>query len=626
MNSIFRSVLIAIMIFLTASSVSAQVALELNYENLPSHPRLLLLPDKENEIRETIESDEIWAGIHNFIIGESDRIIDLPPVQRVLIGRRLLDKSREALRRIFYLSYSWRMTSDDRYLERAEKELIAVSAFSDWNPSHFLDVAEMTMAVAIGYDWLYNGLSDPVRQILKTAIVEKGLKMSLDPSFNSWLKATHNWNQVCNAGMTFGALAVMEDYAELSKSIIERARTSIMLPMADYEPDGAYPEGYSYWGYGTTFNIMFLSVVEKLFGQTFLPVISNGFMKTAEYMLNMTGPSGICFNYSDCGQGGSFHPAMLWFASRLNDPSVLWSEKFHLLNKGLPNDRLLPAAMIWGAGITIDKITPPKSLIWVGQGKNPVALLRTSWTDNEAIFVEFKAGSPSVNHGHMDIGSFVMDANGERWAMDFGPQDYNSLETSGVNLWSMQQNSQRWEVFRYNNFVHNTLTVDNQLQKVNGYANILKYSGNPKMINAVADISGVYAENLKKAIRGIAIVEQKYVIVRDEIETPEENKTVRWTLLTPAEVTITGKNTAELSKNGKKMILKVVSPSNVEMKTWSTDPPHKYDAENPGTVLTGFETIIPANTKAVLTVILMPEGTVVKKRITNKKLSSWPAE
>ena len=51
------------------------------------------------------------------------------------------------------------MTSEKKYLNRAVKEMLAVSAFSDWNPSHFLDVAEMTMAVSIGYDWLYDGLS-----------------------------------------------------------------------------------------------------------------------------------------------------------------------------------------------------------------------------------------------------------------------------------------------------------------------------------------------------------------------------------------------------------------------------------------------------------------------------------
>ena len=30
--------------------------------------------------------------------------------------------------------------------------MLAIAQFADWNPSHFLDVAEMTMGMAIGYD------------------------------------------------------------------------------------------------------------------------------------------------------------------------------------------------------------------------------------------------------------------------------------------------------------------------------------------------------------------------------------------------------------------------------------------------------------------------------------------
>ena len=36
--------------------------------------------------------------------------------------------------------------------------MLAVSRFTDWNPTHFLDVGEMVMALAIGYDWLYDSL------------------------------------------------------------------------------------------------------------------------------------------------------------------------------------------------------------------------------------------------------------------------------------------------------------------------------------------------------------------------------------------------------------------------------------------------------------------------------------
>jgi len=83
-------------------------------------------------------------------------------------------------------------TNDVKYFNRAEKEMLAVSAFSDWHPEHFLDVAEMTMAVSIGYDWLYNSLSAGSKELIKNAIIEKGLKPSLDPKNNSWLKVTHN--------------------------------------------------------------------------------------------------------------------------------------------------------------------------------------------------------------------------------------------------------------------------------------------------------------------------------------------------------------------------------------------------------------------------------------------------
>lgn len=613
------------LILLTISSgACAQEKIQRDLLPVPNHPRILLLEGEEAAIKMNITSNITWKTTHQFIIDESDKLLTKEPVERVLIGRRLLDKSREALRRIFFLSYSYRMTTDAKYLKRAEKEMLAVSAFSDWNPSHFLDVAEMTMAVSIGYDWLYKGLSAESKAIIRDAIINKGLNPSLESANNSWVKATHNWNQVCNAGMTFGALAIYEDKADLAQKIIDRAVTSIKLPMEDYQPDGAYPEGYGYWGYGTSFNIMFLSAMEKAFGNEYGLSINQGFFKTAEYLENMTGPTGNPFNYSDAGSGGGTQPAMFWFANKLTDPSLLWSERYFLLNNKPSNDRLLPAIMIWSAGLDINDITAPSETIWVGQGKNPVALMRSSWSDPNAVFVAMKAGSPSVNHGHMDVGSFVMEANGVRWAMDFGMQDYNSLESAGVNLWSMAQNSQRWEIFRYNNMAHNTLTVNNQLQTVSGYAGITSWSAVPELMNAVTDMTEVYKGNLKKATRGIAIVDKKYVTVRDEIETNDSETVVRWTMATSAAVSLTDPLNALLTKNGKTLNLKVTTPLGVTVKTWTTVPTHTYDAPNPGTTLVGFEATIPANSKIAIMVLLLPEGVSENSSVYRKNIENWP--
>ena len=115
----------------------------------------------------------------NILILElADVMISLEVVKREQIGRRLLGVSRTCLKRVLTLSYAYRMTEDRKYLQKAEAEMLAASAFSDWNPSHFLDVAEMTMALAVGYDWLYSDLKSKSRQIIKEAILNKGLLQS----------------------------------------------------------------------------------------------------------------------------------------------------------------------------------------------------------------------------------------------------------------------------------------------------------------------------------------------------------------------------------------------------------------------------------------------------------------
>ena len=120
--------------------------------SLPSHPRILLLKGEEDVLKKKIGTDQIWSKMQRAILEEADRLQGTPPIERIQVGRRLLDKSREALRRLFFLSYAYRSTRQPSYLQRAEKEMLAIAAFSDWNPPHFLDVAEMTMAMAIGYD------------------------------------------------------------------------------------------------------------------------------------------------------------------------------------------------------------------------------------------------------------------------------------------------------------------------------------------------------------------------------------------------------------------------------------------------------------------------------------------
>ncbi len=139
-----------------------------------------------------------------------------------------------------------------------------VAAFPDFNPKHFLDTAEMTHALAIAYDWLYDAWTDAQRTTIREAIIKHGLKPGLAVYRKGgwWPRATHNWNQVCNGGMTIGAPWPSPTRSrELAGEILHDALASVPLAMASYAPDGAWGEGPGYWAYATTYNVVMLAAL-----------------------------------------------------------------------------------------------------------------------------------------------------------------------------------------------------------------------------------------------------------------------------------------------------------------------------------------------------------------------------
>lgn len=613
------------------------------------HPRILLLKGEENRIKASIASDPTWSKMNQAIVEASDKMIELPTLQRKLEGVRLLDVSRECLRRVFYLSYAYRIVGDEKYFLRAEKEMLAVADFSDWQPPHFLGVAEMSLGVAIGYDWLYDKLSPASRLKIENALISKGIAPSFayrDGEDPIYLRS-NNWNQVCNAGMTYAALAISERNPDLSKIVLARSIKSIQLPMKAYSPDGNYTEGYMYWQYGTVFNLLLLDAFEKLGITAVNPDEFNGFRKTAAYLLNMTGTSGLNFNYMDCVPNSILNPAQFWFANHLKDSTLLWVEKSYLLGNGFKVltdgngvpvsgveknrgkfaqftvDRTLPAIMIWGHHFKLEKVIPPKDLNWIGQGETPVCMMRSSWEDANAIYVGLKTGSAGTSHGHMDIGSFVLDADGVRWASDFGMQSYQSLESNGIDLWNMQQNSSRWSALRYNNFHHNTLTVNGKLQDVSGFAKIDKHGFTPGFSYCITDLSSVYKNQLKDIKRGIAIVNGKYVLLQDEYESTSKADTIRWTVMTESDVNIKDDKTIRLRKDGKEMEVRFETTSRLELKQWSAQSTKEFDASNEGKTMFGYEVVVPANTKLIVLVHFIPRSFKGKTTLLNGSLDQW---
>ena len=572
-----------------------------------AHPRLLLLKGEEKGLLKQISTDKYWQKIHQTIIDESDKLINLPENERIKDGRRLLAVSRENLKRIFYLSYAYRMTNDRKFAKRAEAEMLKTASFIDWNPSHFLDVAEMSMAMAIGYDWLYNYLSPASREVIKKAIIDKGITPSLVDENNYWLKSTNNWNQVCNAGITFGAIAVYEDIPQLSLQMINRAISSVKISMNTYSASGAYPEGITYWNYGTSFNVMLISSLEKIFKTDFGLSQTSGFLNTGLYSQNMISPMLNQFNYGDNKTQSNFSPVVFGFYAKTQNPTLLYLQG-RLINKCILNretERLLPAAILWGVGAKASLNNPvePKDLSYKGTGGSPVTVFRSSWNGTDGIYLGFKLGSASVNHAHMDVGSFFLDADSVQWGIDLGQENYTSLEAKGVLLWDKQ----RWDVFRYNNLSHNLLIINNKLQNSTAKAEIDKYSDKPDFMFSTSDLSTIYEGQVKTMKRGVALINKKYVMVEDTIETLPQFTKARWNMATMADEMIpVSENIVLLKKGNKKLYMVVQTKGKINFKTWSTTSENTYDTANPGSRFVGFETELPLDEKVNIKVFLIP--------------------
>ncbi|MBR4995569.1 MAG: heparinase II/III family protein [Alistipes sp.] len=561
-----------ILIFALLSATLSLSAQELSYENIAPHPRLLLNADDIPTMRDFRDRSENARFVDNMIVNEATRFLKSTPATRKLEGRRLLQVSSEVLKRVFYLSYAYIMTDDERYAERAEREMLAASSFIDWNPSHFLDVSEMTMALSIGYDWLYNYLSEDSRNTIATAIYEKGLRPSENDKQAWFFRADHNWNQVCNAGMIYGALATFERTPEYCKTLIAKCLRSNPIAQKCYEPDGGYPEGAGYWDYGTSFEVMLVAALQSALGTDAGIAAQESFMRTASYMTYMATPSGKSYNFADSSTAMSCTSSKYWFAREKNDASIVAVDELFVKNKRVLNVRLLPTYMVFGSALDFSQSQLPHCT-WVNHGATPVFVYRSGWESPNDTYFAIKGGTASTNHAHMDAGSFIYERDGVRWAIDLGSHNYHILEEAGLDHGNTKQESVRWKIFRTGPESHNILMFNGHLHDVKGMAEIVETFDTPHRKGAVVDLTPVFGSDAKEVTRKAEIDKNDNLTITDHIVCGKEAATVEWRMATNAEAQIVAPNVIELRQDGKTLYLKIKSKLPTEAKIW---PDHNY--------------------------------------------------
>ncbi len=546
-------------IFTCFKMYSKEIENELQYKFCLDHPRILLTIQEEKKLLSQYKANSAVRVITDKILSDADSLINTKPLIRKFEGKRMLNTSRDALKRIFYLSYAYRYTKDSRYATRAIAEMINVSNFEDWNPSHFLDVAEMTMGVAVGYDWLYDCLTRQQRETIINAIRCKSFEPALENKYSWFRNIDSNWNSVCNSALIYGAIAFQDVLPDLSIELIDKGILSNRKVLLSYEPDGGTPEGYGYWSYGTLYEVLLFDVLTRTYGHDFGLSSTKGFFKTPEYIQFMSAPSGLCFNFSDTSNKVKGEMALWWFANINNNMSLLYKELQRIENKNCSysEDWLLPLLPVFASRLKKIKSVKPTIDTWYSSGKTPVYIYRSGWNDSSDCYLGIKGGSASTSHAHMDAGSFIYEHGGVRWAEDLGGGDYTILEKNGYDLWNMSQYSSRWNIPRMNNKYHNTLTIDEQEQNVDGYAYFDTIYSNDRY-GGIVNLTSVLP-HIKYAAREFIIDKKNQLIIMDRIIPDSSNHTLTWTLITKANARLENDSTIVLSLGDKKLEMKVRS-------------------------------------------------------------------
>ncbi|KAK0533279.1 hypothetical protein OC834_002312 [Tilletia horrida] len=557
--------------------------------NLRPHPRLIAPGYQWDCLADRIHNDAYLTVWNATIFQNASAWYSMPPTNYSIdggfSGSGILDVSRQVQQRVRAWAYAAKVSNDTKWVDRTWRELQVAAANTStyfgqgeptpWNAVHFLDVAEMTAAYALAYDWLYPNWNATQRAYIVDWIKRWGLQPGIQQYTTSqgwWSQPGNNdgnWNCVCNSGMILGALAIAgDDDSGVSSQILSNAIPNFKSGcMTGVYPDGTWTETANYWYFGTNAQARAVSALTTATGtDQGLMAANSDWTKTGYFHMYVSGNGGM-YAYGDNGPNKYSTNAngMFLWSQLASDPRLALFQRDRADAAGDPLSMFWYNTAVKGAfwsGLPLDRFFDHPQGSWVS--------MRSSWTDFEGTYVAMKASNATGHqaHGDLDAGDFVIDALGTRWAGEYGNGDY----LSNGYFSSEAQDSLRWQYFRKGTQGQNTLVINLQNQEANcqpqntfGSTNVTQTAAvdfKPASTDAayfVTDMSSAYGVASGSVKRGIRMLNaRRQILLQDEISSAVTSSAtnLQWRVQTNATITLSAdKRTATLT------LQKVVDPN-----------------------------------------------------------------
>ncbi|MCQ2417456.1 MAG: heparinase II/III family protein [Oscillospiraceae bacterium] len=523
-----------------------------------AHPRIIMSDDKFAKLKSHIGDDSVTAILLGKLRNEADRIMNTSVAQyEIPDGIRLLETSKRIQRRVAALALAYNIFEDEKYAQRAYDELVAACNFQDWNPRHFLDVAEMSTGFALGYDWLYNWMNDEQRAFIRKNLIEKGFNQIMEDFEDKPRTRTYrwyqdypgdNWKLVCCGGLDLAALAVGDesDSRELASEILTYAYKEAysFVRRAYSDKDGTYSEGLGYWDYATYYLGLHSSALISAAGTDYGLADFEGLRKSVDFIRYMSSNTPKSFSFGDDRDSrDTGWTVLLWLGEYLDSPDIS-----AIRLKKIENDSFNYLDLLWidedkKSDSSIDSATD-----WGDVGASN-ASFRNTW-DESGIVAALHVGKNEYKyHGHYDLGTFYLESNGERFFTDLGNENYELPN----RLYS----------YRIRAEGHNTLVINpsKELDQAEGAECLISEFNSGNEAFAVTNLTDAYASSgAESVIRGLKMIKDKEcVIIQDEISL-KDNGDIYWFAHTKGQIDVANDGrSAVVTVGSEKMWVGIIS-------------------------------------------------------------------
>ena len=423
-----------------------------------SRPRLFFTQERIKQLRAQIEKEGVFRQAWLKLRERADRLL-----KEKLVSKAYADggtgqhgnygrPSKQVINMATTLGLVYQMTGEERYAEKIRQALIHYGGLRKWAgdaghdpPWHSeLNTARFCYAYAIGYDCIYDFLSEKERKTIAQSIVRLGIL----PTLNDWVlpekrihaldSMGHNWWSVCVSMAGLASLSLLDDEPR-AEDWVEQVSNSLsewfyyngnvlQNKTGNFDSKGAFYESVSYANYALSEYLLFrlaylntstdppaspppdiplLHKAGDFFVHTCYPRATSMLsVNFGDSSINATGARTLRLLLANGYEAKEYH----WYISRtdtgLDDPIGLVYYQTNL-KKYHPED--LPASVIY------------PDIGW--------AILRSSWED-DATMMAVKSGF-TWNHAHPDAGSFILFHAGQPLIIDSGNCSYSRREYSG---------------------------------------------------------------------------------------------------------------------------------------------------------------------------------------------------